>query len=223
MTAETSKHHRTGSEWPILHDISPPISAGMQVYPGDVPPTRTVQSDIARGDVVTTSAIFTTVHAGAHLDASSHYSAGGASIDLCDLQRCVGHCQVVRVPARRGQALAPADVEAPIVAPRVLIATGTWPDPARFNADYAALSAELVEFLHGRGVVLVGVDVPSVDLFAAGDLPAHGACLRTGMTILEGLQLAAVPAGEYELIALPLRLVGFEASPVRAVLRAWPV
>jgi arylformamidase len=81
------------------------------------------------------------------------------------------------------------------------------------------LSPELVESLHGRGVKLVGIDTPSVDLFDSKDPPAHLAFLRRDMAILEGLVLAGVPEGLYELIALPLRLVGFDASPVRAVLR----
>ena len=103
--------------------------------------------------------------------------------------------------------------------PRVLFATGTFPDPENWNRDFAALSVELVDFLHERGVITVGIDTPSVDLFESKDLPAHKAILRCNMSILEGLVLKNVPEGTYELIALPLRLVGFDASPVRAVLR----
>jgi arylformamidase len=107
----------------------------------------------------------------------------------------------------------------PIVAPRVLFATGTFPDPEQFNTDFAALSPELVEHLNGLGVKLVGIDTPSVDPFDSKELPAHRTFLKHDMAILEGLVLAGVPAGVYEVIALPLRLVGFDASPVRAVLR----
>jgi arylformamidase len=103
--------------------------------------------------------------------------------------------------------------------PRVLFATGTYPDPQNWNTDFAALSVELVDFLHERGVITVGIDTPSVDLFESKDLSAHKAMLRHDMSILEGLVLKDVPEGIYELIALPLRLVGFDASPVRAVLR----
>jgi arylformamidase len=101
----------------------------------------------------------------------------------------------------------------------VLLATGTYPDPETFNEDFAALSAALVEFLHERGVILIGVDTPSVDPFSSKELPAHKTFLRCDMAILEGLILKDVPEGMYELIALPLRLVGFDASPVRAILR----
>ncbi|HWX17814.1 MAG TPA: cyclase family protein [Chthoniobacterales bacterium] len=103
--------------------------------------------------------------------------------------------------------------------PRVLFATGTFPNPQKWNSDFAALSVELVDFLHERGVITVGIDTPSVDLFESKDLSAHKAMLRHDMSILEGLVLKDVPEGIYELIALPLRLVGFDASPVRAVLR----
>jgi arylformamidase len=103
--------------------------------------------------------------------------------------------------------------------PRVLFATGTFPDPENWNRDFAALSVELVDFLHDRGVITVGIDTPSVDLFESKDLPAHKAILRCDMSILEGFVLKDVPEGIYELIALPLRLVGFDASPVRAILR----
>jgi arylformamidase len=103
--------------------------------------------------------------------------------------------------------------------PRVLFATRTFPDPENWNRDFAALSIELVDFLHERGVITVGIDTPSVDLFESKDLSAHKAMLRHDMSILEGLVLKDVPEGIYELIALPLRLVGFDASPVRAILR----
>jgi arylformamidase len=102
---------------------------------------------------------------------------------------------------------------------RVLIATGTYPDPERFNDDFAALAPETVDLLAARGARLVGIDTPSVDLFSAKALVAHARFLAHDMAILEGLVLAHVPEGMYELIALPLKLAGFDASPVRAVLR----
>ena len=102
---------------------------------------------------------------------------------------------------------------------RLLLATGSYPDPDRFNRDFAALTPEAVDLLHRRGARLIGIDTPSVDPFDSVDLPAHQACLRHGVALLEGLVLADVPQGEYELIALPLKLAGFDASPVRAVLR----
>ena len=112
-----------------------------------------------------------------------------------------------------------AAIDAPIDVPRVLFSTGTYPDPTRFDDRFAALSPELVHHLADHGVRLVGIDTPSVDLVDSKDLPAHHACRERDLAILEGIVLDAVPAGLYELIALPLRLVGFDGSPVRAVLR----
>ena len=102
---------------------------------------------------------------------------------------------------------------------RVLIATGTYPDPNNWNNDFAALEPALVDAMHAAEVITIGIDTPSVDLFDSKDLPAHARFLAHDMAILEGLVLNDVPEGEYELIALPLKLVGFDASPVRAVLR----
>lgn len=112
-----------------------------------------------------------------------------------------------------------SDFRSSIRAERVLIATGTFPDPTQFNEDFAALDPDLVDALHALGVRTVGIDTPSVDLFDSKDLPAHKRFLAHDMAILEGLILHDVPPGEYELIALPLKLMGFDASPVRAVLR----
>ena len=123
------------------------------------------------------------------------------------------------VPVQRAALIRPVDLPGPIRTERVLLATGTYPDPTRFSSDFAALEPALIEHLWARGVRLVGVDTPSVDPFDSKDLPAHHAILQHDMAILEGLALAGVPEGLYELIALPLRLVGFDASPVRAVLR----
>jgi arylformamidase len=106
-----------------------------------------------------------------------------------------------------------------ISAPRVLFRTGTFPDPRRWNNDFASLSPELVDALHERGVILVGIDTPSVDPFESKALAAHKALARHDMANLEGLVLDEVAEGQYELIALPLRLKNADASPVRAVLR----
>ena len=102
---------------------------------------------------------------------------------------------------------------------RLVIATGTFPDPDRWSADFSALHPALVDWLGDRGVRLVVIDVPSVDPADSKDLPAHAACFRRGMAIIEGVVLDGVPEGRYELIALPLRIEGGDASPVRAVLR----
>jgi arylformamidase len=203
----------------MIFDISPPITPQLKVWPGDTPPAREVLCDHNRGDNITLSTLRATVHLGAHADAPSHYGAGAPAIDDRDLDLYLGPCEVIRVPAARGTRITPDQLPRLIRAERVLLATGTFPDPDVFNDDFAALSPELVEYLHRVGVKLVGIDTPSVDLFSSKDLLSHMTFLRYDMAILEGLVLKEVPEGKYELIALPLRLVGFDASPVRAILR----
>jgi arylformamidase len=203
----------------MIYDISPLISDRLAVWPGDSSPRREVLLDIQRGDNITLSTLHATVHLGAHADAPSHYGAGAAGIDSRSLDYYLGRCQVVRIEIPRGTCIEPAMIGRRIDAERVLFATGSFPDPNRFNTDFAAISPECVDLLHRQGVILVGIDTPSVDLFASKDLPCHRMFLRHDMAILEGLALDGVPEGTYELIALPLRLVGCDASPVRAVLR----
>ncbi|NOT08465.1 MAG: kynurenine formamidase [Gemmatimonadales bacterium] len=204
----------------MIYDISPPISPSLAVWPGDTPPSREVLLDLARGDSVTLSTLRATVHLGSHVDAPSHYGRDGRTIEAQPVERYIGPCEVMRVPVARGATVTPGLLPRPPREPRLLLSTGTYPDTERFNEDFAALSAELIDQLHTAGVRLIGVDTPSVDLFSSKELPAHGRCLAHDMAILEGLVLDAVPEGRYELIALPLKLVGFDASPVRAVLRS---
>jgi arylformamidase len=210
------------SEEGVLYDISPPLSERLQVWPGDLPLRRRVLLDLQRGDNITLSALTATAHLGAHADAPSHYGANAPAIDTRRLDYYLGPCQVMHVPAARRTRIGPANLPRPVTAVRLLLATGTFPDPDQFNEDFAALAPELVEALHQQEVRLIGIDTPSVDPFDSKDLPAHRTFLKYDMAILEGLVLRGVPDGEYELIALPLKLVGFDASPVRAVLRALP-
>ena len=205
-----------------MYDISPPITSDLAVFPGDTPPSREVLLDLARGDPLTLSTFRSTVHVGAHLDAPSHYGAGAPTIDQIDLARTIGRCQVVRLDVPRAARFGAGALPVPLTEERVLLATGTYPDPTSFGGDFAALEPDLVTFLHEAGVRLVGVDTPSVDPADSKDLPAHRRFLQHDMLILEGLVLTAVPAGVYELIALPLKLAGFDASPVRAILREIP-
>jgi len=201
----------------MLYDISPPVTPRLAAWPGDTPPGREILLDMHRGDNITLSTLRGTVHLGAHADAPSHYGADAPTIEQRGLDFYLGPCQVMRIAVPRASRI--AQLPAAVTAPRLLLATGTFPDPEQFNEDFAALSPELVEQLGRQGVRLIGIDTPSVDLFDSKDLPAHRMFLRCDMAILEGLVLRDVPEGMYELIALPLRLVGFDASPVRAVLR----
>jgi arylformamidase len=201
-----------------LIDISPVVSERIAVWPGDVGFRREVSLSISGGDHLDLSAIRTTVHLGAHADAPSHYLRGGASIGERSLERYYGPCQVVAVERPPGGRLGVEDLPAEIEAPRLLFRTGSFPDPERFDRDFNSLSPELVERAAGKGVVLVGIDTPSVDPFDDRVLEAHQALARCDMANLEGLCLDGVDPGLYTLIALPLRLEGADASPVRAVL-----
>ena len=204
----------------MLYDLTPTVSPSLGVWPGDTPASRTVLLDIPKGDTVTLSTLTATVHLGAHTDAPNHYGVGQPGIDARALDYYLGPCQVVRATVGRNERVTEAMVMQPIVESRVLVATGTFPDPNQFTRDFAALAPELVDQWHARGVRLIGIDTPSVDLFDSKELPAHGRFLANDMAILEGIVLAHVPEGRYELIALPLKLEGFDASPVRAVLRS---
>lgn len=201
-----------------IHDISPVLSPRTAVFPGDTPLQREVALHFDRGHNLTLSAIRSTVHIGAHCDAPSHYHPDGASIDQRDLSRYLGPAQVVRVDLPRGSRIRPEHLGTAIIAPRILLQTLSFPDPDVWNGDFVALSPELVDFLAAQGVVLVGIDTPSVDPAEDKDLASHNAIFRNDLAILEGIDLRGVAPGLYTLIALPLRLEDADASPVRAVL-----
>ncbi len=205
----------------MLYDITPPVTPSLAVWPGDTPMSREVLLDTAKGDNITLSTLRATVHLGAHADAPSHYGKDVETIEQRPLDPYLGPAQIIGVDVARSERITPAHLppKVNIREKRVLFKTGTFPDPNHFNTDFAALSPELIDMLARRGVVLIGIDTPSVDTFDSKDLPAHNALLRNNLAVLEGLDLSQVPFGRYELIALPLKLVGFDASPVRAVLR----
>jgi arylformamidase len=204
-----------------MYDITPPVTEHLAVWPGDTPASREVLLDMAKGDNLTLSTLRATVHLGAHADGPNHYGKDAPSIDRRGLELYLGPCEVIHVDVARGRRVQSSDLPrgGEVHTPRVLIATGTFPDPTNWNEDFAALDPGLVDELHHQGVRTIGIDTPSVDLFSDKELLAHQRFLANDMAILEGLVLNHVPAGQYELIALPLKLVGFDASPVRAILR----
>jgi arylformamidase len=199
-------------------DISPLISPRIAVWPGDVPFSRSITCAIAAGANIDLSSLTSTVHLGAHTDAPSHYAAAGTDIASRDLSLYLGPCEVVHVDVARGERVFPHHFPGPPRAPRVLVGTGTFPDPESWNPDFASLSPELVAYLHDHGVILVGIDTPSIDPMTSKALESHQAVAARDMAILEGVVLTGAPAGLYTLVALPLRLEGADASPVRAVL-----
>jgi len=202
----------------VIYDISPLIDGDTAVWPGDTPFSAEDQLRIEDGSSVHLSTIRLSCHTGAHADAPRHYVQDGPGIEEADLEKYIGPCDLVDVkpPATF---IRPKDVPEMELAPRVLLRTGAMKDRTVFPDPVIHLSVEFVEWLAERGCVLVGLDSPSVDAFDSKDLPCHKALHAHGIVNLECLALDGVPAGRYELIALPLRLSGRDASPVRAILR----
>ena len=206
---------------PII-DITPTLGENLAVWPGATPFKRQIACSFERGHHFALSSIQTTLHIGAHTDAPNHYHPQGEGIHQRSLHYYLGECQVVQVEVAPGERIFPQHLAAPITAQRVLFKTRSF-SPQEFNQDFNALSVELVNFLADRGVILVGLDTPSVDLFDDKEMLSHHAIYRHDMAILEGVTLDHVdPNASYHLIALPLPIQDGDASPVRAVLLKKP-
>ena len=206
-----------------LYDISPPIRPSLAVWPGDTPFTQERSWAIGPDCPVNVSRITLSTHTGAHADAPLHYAADGAPVDGLDLERYIGPCRVIDVRAAKGT-VQPADIAEKLsgTPPRILLRTAERAAVDEWDPHFTSVEAETIELLARHGVVLIGVDTPSLDPETSKTLDAHHAVHRHGLSILEGLVLDAVAAGDYELIALPLRLAELDAAPVRAVLRDLP-
>lgn len=205
---------------PTLWDISPTISAGIPVWPGDTPFEARPTWEIGDGCPVHVSRMTMTTHLGAHTDAPSHYDPQGAAIDAVDLAPYLGPCRVIHCVGLAQ--VKPQDIEAQLdgTPPRVLLRTYANAPQAAWDPAFPSIAADTIALLASRGVILVGTDAASLDPQDSKTLDAHHAVRRHGLAILEGVVLDAVPPGDYELIALPLKLAGLDASPVRAILRA---
>ena len=202
-----------------LIDITTPMSAALAGWPGDTPYRFDLAWTRAQSGSVNVGRIATSLHAGTHADAPFHFDDAGATIDQLDLAAFIGPARVVDVRGLRR--IGPSDLAGIDLPPRVLFRTDAWLDRTIFPAAIPTLDPATPAYLKELGVVLAGFDLPSVDDLDSKTLPVHHALAASGIAILEGLDLAAVVAGEYELIALPLRLVGADGAPVRAILRAW--
>ena len=208
---------------PRIWDISPPLSPGSPVFPGDAPFSLEWTARIAPDNPVNVSALRFSPHTGAHVDAPLHYDEAGSPVGLLQLERFIGRCRVIDAMGA-GPLVGPQDIDDRLedAPPRILIRTAQRSIHDRWTNDFKALAPETVEYLHACGAQLVGIDTPTIDPADSHALPSHQAARRLGLLILENLMLDEVGEGDYELIALPLKLVTAEASPVRAVLRALP-
>lgn len=202
-----------------IYDISLPLGAETVSWPGDEPFQFRTSLRVANGDSVNLSSFATSSHNGTHADAPFHYDSDGTTMEQLPLEIYLGPALVAEIAT---------DEEIPLLAlealdltdtPRLLLRTAPGRDRTYFPDRIATLSIAGVEWLAARGVRLLGVDVPSVDTVHSKTLPIHHAIGRAGILILENLQLDGVPPGRYELIALPLKIIGGDGSPIRAVLR----
>lgn len=207
----------------ILWDISPPVAPTTPVWPGDTPVTVERVWRMEAGSPVNVARLTLSPHTGAHTDAPLHYDADGAPIGAVPLDAYLGPCRVIHCIGA-SPVVMPDDVAEALdgVPPRVLLRTYAHAPAAQWDPDFCAVAPDTIDLLAERGVKLIGIDTPSLDPQESKTMDAHRRIRAHRMAILEGIVLDAVPAGDYELIALPLKLATLDASPVRAVLRALP-
>ena len=203
-----------------LWDISPPIHPETPVWPGDTPVGIERVWRMEAGSPVNVARITLSPHTGAHADAPLHYDAEGAPIGEVALDTYLGRCRMIdcigAAPAVTPGHVAGHLADAP---PRVLLRTYARAPLDAWDPHFCAVAPETVDLLAKSGVRLIGIDTPSLDPQESKTMDAHQRIRAHRMAILEGLVLDAIAPGDYELIALPLRLATLDASPVRAVLR----
>jgi arylformamidase len=202
-----------------LWDISPPVRTASPVFPGDTAYEQTWNARIAPGCPVNVATLTLSPHTGAHADAPLHYDDHGAAIGQLDLEPYLGRCRVIHAIGR-GPLIEWPQLEHALhdLPPRVLLRTYAR-QPGAWDAGLSAFAPQTVERLADLGVRLIGIDTASIDPADSKALPSHQVIRRRGLRVLENLLLDDVAEGDYELIALPLRLTTADASPVRAVLR----
>jgi arylformamidase len=206
----------------FLYDVTLPVSLALPVYPGDPVIELTPIAQCAWGDAANITRLVLSSHTGTHIDAPRHFFDTGATVDHLDLHVLIGPARVVDVPCLSHITVADLRAHDLTGTTRVLFKTpntSLWDRPG-FQTSYHALTPEAAAWLVACGVRLVGVDYLSVDAFEAHDFPVHRCLLQAGVVIVEGLDLRAVPPGDYELYALPLLLQDGDGAPARVLLRA---
>ena len=203
-----------------LWDISPPVEAQSPVFPGDTPYTQQWAATLTENCPVNVSAITLSPHVGAHADAPLHYDPHGAAMGALDLLPFLGRCRVLHA-LDVGPLITIAHLQHALsdVPHRLLVRTYRQFPLTHFDAQLTAFHPDTVQHLADLGVMLIGIDSASIDPADSKDLPSHQVIRKRGLRVLENLLLDDVPEGDYELIALPLKLMTADASPVRAVLR----
>ena len=214
---------KTGSNW---IDITVPLQEGMAIWPGDVTIKIERRRSMDRGDAANNSAISLGVHTGTHMDAPKHFIKDGRSIDKLPLETSVGPARVIEIKDKIS--IKPEELKQHNIkkGERILFKTVNsprcWQTDAFVN-DFVFVTRDAAQFLVDTGVILVGVDYLSVgspmDPEKAMRPDTHQILLGAGLYLIEGLNLSEVRAGNYNLICLPLKLMGAEGSPVRAILQ----
>ncbi len=203
-----------------LWDISPPVQASSPVFPGDTPYTQQWAATLTDTSPVNVSAITMSPHVGAHADAPLHYDPQGAAVGALDLQPFLGRCRVIHA-LDAGPLITLAHLKHTLsdLPPRLLVRTYRQMPFAQFDTQLTGFDPTCVQHLADLGVLLIGTDSASIDPAESKQLLSHQVIRQRGLRVLENLLLDDVPEGDYELIALPLKLMTADASPVRAVLR----
>ena len=208
---------------PRIYDISPPVGPASPTFPGDTAYQQHWAATLGPGCPVNVSALTLSPHIGAHADAPLHYDPAGAAVGALDLLPYLGHCRVIHAiasgPLIEWHRLAHALNDLP---PRLLVRTYQRMPVDQWDPNLSAFAPKTLERLADLGALLVGIDTASIDPADSKTLPSHQVIRQRGLRVLENLVLDAVPEGDYELIALPLKLMLADASPVRAILRDLP-
>jgi len=194
------------------------------VYEGDAPMVFEFLKDMRKGDALTLSKLSLGAHSGTHVDAPMHFLLDGASIEKVPLGALVGSARVVEIPDSV-VAIDAAELNrhAWRNAERVVFRTRSsargWMKSSIFHRDFAYIAPDAAQLLADAGVLLVGVDYISAEKFGAPAPLTHRILLARGIPIVEGLALESVPAGDYDLIVLPMKVAGHEGAPARAIMR----
>jgi arylformamidase len=209
-----------------IFDISRLLSNDLAPWPGDTAFHFELKWKMAEGATVNVGAVTMGVHNGTHADAPFHFEEGAGTIEAMPLEIYLGEAVVVDLTKQfekdRTSQISVADIqpcsEALTLAPRLLLKTGVWKDSKVFPDWIPVISPDVPEWLRARKVKLIGLDLPSVDSIDARKLVNHYALRAAGIAIVESLDLSAVEPGTYHFSALPLRISGGDAGPVRAIL-----
>lgn len=208
-----------------IYDISVTISEALPTWPGDPALSIELASSMARGDEANVTRLCLGAHTGTHIDAPSHFEPNGLGVDALPLDILIGPCRVFDLtgepgPIGRG-ALSRCAFQG---VSRALFKTKNsdlWHQTEnRFQKGFIGIAPEGAALLVERGLRLAGIDYLSIEPFQSPGHPTHHLLLQNGVVILEGLDLKGVPPGDYELMALPIKIRGADGAPVRAVLRA---